>query len=197
MRLIFLALIPLLAASGCSLKGPGYPGGADRAHSIDVVLPANAPGIKSDYGAEYSVSGKCCREQPHDGIDIVTRRGHPVLAPADGTVSYAGENFRLGKQLTLLHTLPNGSTLTTRYLHLDSIDVSARQKVYRGQQIASVGRTGSTSAGVYHLHFSVSFGNPHFYWIGGRGNVECFDPGKTYTPSGDAIFTYPVACLEN
>lgn len=197
MRLTILALLPALAVSGCSLPGTGSLDDSERGHSIDVVLPANAPGIKSDYGARYSVSGKCCREQPHDGIDIPTRRGHAVLAPADATVSYAGENFRLGKHLTLIHTLPNGSTLTTSYLHLDSIEVKARQKVYRGQKIAAVGRTGSTSAGVYHLHFSVSFGNPHFYWIGGRGIIECFDSKKTYQPAGDAIFTYPVACLQN
>ncbi len=196
MRLTILALIAVLAASGCSLPGTGSVNGSDRAPSIDVVLPANASSIASDFGDRYRVDGECCRAQPNDGIDIVTARGHAVIAPADGTVSYAGEDFSLGKQLTLLHTLPNGSTITTTYLHLDSIAVTARQQVYRGQKIAAVGRTGSTSAGVYHLHFSVSTGNPHYYWIGGRGIIECFDPGKTYAPAGDAIFTYPLACSE-
>ena len=196
MRYPLPILLTLLAVTGCSLPGSGSLGGADRGHSIDVVLPARAPAIESDYGAKYSLDGKCCREQPHDGIDIVARRGHAVLAPADGTVTFAGEDFHLGKQLTLIHTLPNGSTTTTSYLHLDRIDVTARQKVYRGQQIAAVGRTGSGSAGVYHLHFGVALGNPHFYWIGGPGKIECFDPGKNYQPAGDAIFTYPVACRD-
>ncbi len=194
MRLTILALLPVLAASGCSLPGSGSLASSDRGHSIDVVLPAHAPAIESDYGARYDVSGHCCREQPNDGIDITAPRGHAVLAPADGTVSFAGENFHLGKQVTLIHTLPNGSTLATSYLHLDSIEVEARQKVYRGQKIAAVGRSGSAAAGVYHLHFGVSLGNPHFYWIGGRGIIECFDATKNYRPAGDAIFTYPLAC---
>lgn len=197
MRLTILVLISVLAAGGCSPGGIGSLGGYGRAQAIDVVLPANAPPIASDFGDRYRVDGKCCRAQPNDGIDIVTARGHAVIAPADGTVADAGEDFGLGKHLALIHTLPNGSTITTRYLHLDSIDVAARQQVYRGQRIGSVGRTGSGSAGVYHLHFSVSLGNPHFYWIGGPGIVECFDPAKIYRPAGDALFTYPLACTRH
>jgi murein DD-endopeptidase MepM/ murein hydrolase activator NlpD len=98
----------------------------------------------------------------HQGIDIPGRRGTAILAADDGTVIYSAQRISgYGKMIIISHS--NG--LKTVYAHNDSNLVSQGQKVYRGQVIAKMGKTGR-STGV-HLHFEVRKGrksiNPTAY----------------------------------
>jgi murein DD-endopeptidase MepM/ murein hydrolase activator NlpD len=83
----------------------------------------------------------------HRGIDIGSVAGTPILAPAGGTVAFAGP---VGGQLFL--TLDHGGGLTSTYSWLSAIDVRKGQVVARGDP---VGRTGGGHPGstIPHLHF--------------------------------------------
>ena len=85
----------------------------------------------------------------HQGLDICTRKGTPIVAPADGMVSSVGSNYGYGKILTIKH----GYGLKTRYAHLDTVLVKKGDCVRRGQEIARVGTTGRTTGP--HLHYEV------------------------------------------
>ncbi len=85
----------------------------------------------------------------HTGLDIATLTGTPIVAPADGLVSFKGYKKDLGKTLTLDH----GYGLISRYGHVSEIYVKQGQKVKRGQVIAAVGSTGRSTGP--HLHYEV------------------------------------------
>jgi len=85
----------------------------------------------------------------HRGLDISTDMGTPVLAPADGVVTFIGRNDDLGNLLSLDH----GYGYLTRYGHNSKIIVRSGQKVRRGQVIALVGNTGRSTGP--HLHYEV------------------------------------------
>jgi murein DD-endopeptidase MepM/ murein hydrolase activator NlpD len=168
----------------------------DRAHSIDVTIPPNAPSILSDFGAKYGISSGLMRPVFHNGIDIVTPPGYPIIAPADGVVAAVVNRTDYGLVVTIVHEEKTRS-LVTGYYHLDQALVKADDEVIRGQKIGTVGTSGSTAGDVPHLHFLASDGlskNPHHFWIGGVGKIVCFDPKATYMPEERAILTYPVEC---
>ena len=85
----------------------------------------------------------------HRGIDFAARVGTPVIAPADGRVKRASRKGSLGLLLEIEHA--NG--VTTRYGHLDGINVSKGDRVERGQVVARVGNTGRSTGP--HLHYEV------------------------------------------
>jgi murein DD-endopeptidase MepM/ murein hydrolase activator NlpD len=89
------------------------------------------------------------RRQMHAGLDIATSMGAPIMAPADGRVSYVGSKGPLGNTLTLDH----GFGVKTVYGHTKTIDVKPGQSVQRGQVIASVGSTGRSTGP--HLHYVI------------------------------------------
>jgi murein DD-endopeptidase MepM/ murein hydrolase activator NlpD len=85
----------------------------------------------------------------HDGIDIGVPIGTPVVAAADGVVSFAGEQSGYGTHVEVRH--PDG-TVTT-YSHLSKIDVAVNERVVAGERIADSGNTGHSTGP--HLHFEV------------------------------------------
>jgi|GEM_PF-6554182 len=91
----------------------------------------------------------------HQGIDIVTRKGTPVLASADGVVSEVGKQARLGSFVTIDHALG----VSTMYGHMEDIHVREGQRVRQGQPLGSVGMTGRTTGP--HLHYSVLVNDKH------------------------------------
>jgi murein DD-endopeptidase MepM/ murein hydrolase activator NlpD len=88
----------------------------------------------------------------HEGIDIGAGYGSSVVAAAGGTVIAAGWDGGYGKCVQISH----GGGTVTRYAHLSSINVSAGQRVDRGQLIGLVGSTGNSTGP--HLHFEVIIG---------------------------------------
>lgn len=85
----------------------------------------------------------------HRGIDYAARIGTPVRATADGTVVGAGRKGSYGILISLRH--PNG--YATRYAHLSRIasGIHRGARVYQGQVIGFVGKTGLASGP--HLHY--------------------------------------------
>ena len=95
----------------------------------------------------------------HSGVDISSSYGQPVIAPADGIVTYADFYNGYGRMLTIDH----GNGITTRYGHLSGFAVSDGQTVHKGQVIAYVGLSGRSTGP--HLHYEVRIHdtpvNPH------------------------------------
>jgi murein DD-endopeptidase MepM/ murein hydrolase activator NlpD len=85
----------------------------------------------------------------HQGIDISTDKGQPIVAPADGTVESAAFTGDYGNLITLQHRFG----LTTRYGHLSAFHVKPGQQVKRGDVIGYVGSTGRSTGA--HLHYEI------------------------------------------
>ena len=85
----------------------------------------------------------------HEGIDFSAKEGTPVVATADGVVTFNGSYGGYGRMVEINH----GNGYATRYAHNLMNKVRVGQRVTRGQVVALVGTSGlSTSA---HLHYEV------------------------------------------
>jgi murein DD-endopeptidase MepM/ murein hydrolase activator NlpD len=102
-------------------------------------------------GVIYSPFGPRHGEQ-HDGLDLAAPEGSPIVAAADGTVVFAGEQRGYGRIILVSHA----GDIVTVYAHNRDNQVKAGDKVVRGQQLATVGRSGNASGP--HLHFEVRAG---------------------------------------
>ncbi len=103
--------------------------------------------ISSEFG--YRIHPVYGTKKYHSGMDIAAPGGSPILAAADGTVRFAGWNGGYGYCVIIDH----GSGIQTLYGHSSKLLVSAGQSVSRGQKIALVGTTGTSTGN--HLHFEV------------------------------------------
>ena len=86
----------------------------------------------------------------HSGIDIGNAGyGAPVLAAADGIVTYAGVMSGYGNCVMINH----GSGIVTLYGHGQTVYATLGQTVKQGDVIMAVGSTGNSTGP--HLHFEV------------------------------------------
>ncbi len=110
------------------------------------------------------------QREVHHGVDFINKAGIPVLAAADGSVIFAGDddqqsfammrNF-YGKLIILKHQISGiAKPVYTVYGHLLKIQVEIGQNVRSGEQIGEVG-LGGVAAGT-HLHFEVRYGNNEY-----------------------------------
>ncbi|MGH7406524.1 MAG: M23 family metallopeptidase [Candidatus Methylomirabilales bacterium] len=103
--------------------------------------------LTSGYGLR--VSPFTGNRQVHEGIDVAGPRGLPVLATADGIVTFSGKLAGFGNAVVLNH----GFGFKTFFAHNDTNKVRAGQTVKRGQIIATLGNTGYSTGP--HLHYEV------------------------------------------
>lgn len=83
------------------------------------------------------------------GIDIEGAIGDPIVAAASGKVMYAGNGVRgLGNLILLGHS--NG--FITAYAHNDSLLVKTGEEIKKGQKIATLGQSDTSSP---RLHFEI------------------------------------------
>lgn len=103
--------------------------------------------ISSDYGfRNHPILGI---EKFHNGVDMAAPGGTNILAAYDGTVVAASYSASMGNYVMLDH----GDGLVTIYMHASKLLVSNGQDVSRGDVIALVGTTGTSTGN--HLHFTV------------------------------------------
>lgn len=188
----------LLVPAGCVQSDLGWasPYLPDHQTKLSVTMPQGAPSISQQFYRDPAGSG-------HLGIDIVDKIGTPVLAAAGGQVTDSYFEPAYGNRVTIDHG-PNsqGFRTITVYKHLSKRVVSSGDRVERGQQIATLGNTGTLAGGIAHLHFEVHREvrpqvfravDPQKLWAGGIGQVSCFDPVTTIETDGFRS-TYPVPC---
>jgi murein DD-endopeptidase MepM/ murein hydrolase activator NlpD len=194
---LLLLLLPACASLWPAPYGEAVPDADSvRADGGPNVMPPNAPSIMNGHWADY---------EGHAGIDVIGDVGLPVLAPADGVVVGSFLEPMYGHNIVIRHADDaDGAAIQTRLVHLDSRLVEEGEQVRRGQQIATLGRTGLLAGGIPHLHFEVQRRpprpyrlfepvNPHLYWADGPGFVTCFDPALDF-PGEPFLATYPVSC---
>lgn len=91
------------------------------------------------------------RIRPHNGIDWACPTGTPVMAFADGIVTYANWKGGNGNLLVIEHA--HGYTSLYAHLHGFGIGIKKGTHVRQGQIVATVGNTGISTGP--HLHFGV------------------------------------------
>jgi murein DD-endopeptidase MepM/ murein hydrolase activator NlpD len=203
-----LAMLMLGGCAGLFIKQHGFaaPDAEEvRADGSPVVIPDNAPSIAQGYRPGSRGTPVRAADSAHTGIDIVGKRGLPVIAPAKGIVaeSYYGPLF--GNQIVIDHGRDeSGRLIRSRHSHLDTRVVKKGDRVVRGQQIGTLGSTGML-ASYPHLHYEMEAGapavriyfvpvNPHRFWADGAGIVTCFDSSRQWADA-PVKTTYPVPCV--
>lgn len=116
------------------------------------------------------------RREFHQGLDIKTRAGVPVVAAADGTVIQAGKSGYLGNTVEITH---EASRFKTLYAHLKGYadGIKDGKKVVRGQIIGYVGNTGRSTGA--HLHYGV-YDMEQKRWV--NPITYIFDQQPTFSP---------------
>ena len=165
-----LAIVAGLTDSARGVGGPGLPPGSDWKNQsvlLDTRLSlletqfsrrsaqiASTPTVWPVRGAVSSGYG--LRSDPfngstsvHEGIDISTSRGEPVLATADGKVLLSGWAGEYGRAIEIVHN----DRYVTLFGHLQETLVKEGQVVRRGDRVGLVGSTGRSTAP--HLHYEV------------------------------------------
>lgn len=85
----------------------------------------------------------------HKGIDFEADVGDPVMAVADGVVSFSGRRAGYGNTVEIDH----GNGYVTRYAHNSRLERKVGALVRAGQEIAKAGSTGRSTGA--HVHFEV------------------------------------------
>ncbi len=88
----------------------------------------------------------------HEGTDMAGSHGSPILATADGVVTFAGRQSAYGLLVKIKHDFG----FETRYAHQSKIHVKVGQRVSRGDHIGDMGNTGRSTG--THLHYEVRLG---------------------------------------
>jgi murein DD-endopeptidase MepM/ murein hydrolase activator NlpD len=124
----------------------------DKQKSLFMAMPCGCPcdgRITSVYGF---------RRHPiylvrdfHSGLDIANKVNTPIVCTANGKVIYSGWQSGYGNTIVVDH----GHNYRTVYGHLSKRIVKSGSYVSRGQVIAKMGNTGSSTGS--HLHYEVHF----------------------------------------
>lgn len=116
-----------------------------------AALPSGTPVvgsyITSTFGLRADPFG--AGGQFHKGIDYAANLGDPVLAVADGVVTFAGDRSGYGHTIEVDH----GNGYVTRYAHNSRLSRRVGELVRAGSEVAKAGSTGR-STGV-HVHLEV------------------------------------------
>ncbi|RLM30011.1 murein hydrolase activator NlpD [Brenneria salicis] len=124
--------------------------------STAAVASSNTSSTAAVGSWRWPTSGKVidsfsASEGGNKGIDIAGSRGQPIMATANGRVVYAGSALRgYGNLIIIKH---NDDYLSA-YAHNDTMLVREQQEVTAGQQIATMGSTGTSSV---RLHFEIRY----------------------------------------
>lgn len=116
--------------------------------AIQPVLNKNLNLLASGFGMRVHPILKV--RKMHTGVDFTAPKGTPIYATGDGVVIEVQSVFGgYGKYVEIDH----GFGFVTRYAHMNDFNVKKGQKVKRGDQIGTVGNTGSSTAP--HVHYEV------------------------------------------
>lgn len=89
-------------------------------------------------------------EHNHFGLDIAGKTGNLIVSAADGNIVFSGWTYDDGYIVIISHA----SGFMSFYKHNQSLLKSSGSFVHRGEPIATLGNSGTTSSGP-HLHFEI------------------------------------------
>jgi lipoprotein NlpD len=142
------AAAPSAAAPSVAARAPDAKPAETR--PAEPVEPRAAEGGEGDWA--WPASGKLIQtftESGNKGVVLSGRAGDPVLAAADGRVIFSGNGPRGYGNLVIVK---HANELLSVYAHNRSLAVKEGQSVKRGQKIAELGDSGTTSP---RLHFEI------------------------------------------
>jgi murein DD-endopeptidase MepM/ murein hydrolase activator NlpD len=165
------------------------------------ISPEFTDSIDPTYPYGSTQGGK---RDPHHGVEFPNASGTPVLAAADGSVVYAGNDATIpfsrwtnyyGNLVIIKHQMPESpyQAIYTLYGHLSKIDVETGKAVKAGEKIGEVGMTGGAIGS--HLHFEVRLTpedytttlNPELWLIPHAGNGALAI--RVHNATGDLVTT--------
>ena len=123
---------------------------------FNTQLDMNAVPGREPIQGKYITSSFGSRADPikggrqfHKGIDFEADVGDPVLAAADGVVSFSGSRSGYGHTVEIDH----GNGFVTRYAHNSRLTRRVGELVRAGAEIAKAGSSGRSTGA--HVHFEV------------------------------------------
>ena len=141
---------PTTVAPGtpADVSGGGSGGSGGTGGGGGWVVPCCYTSITSPFG--YRKAPTSGASTYHQGVDLDTGTGWPVVAARAGVVIAAGYNGSAGNYVKIDHR----DGFTSIYMHLNSFCVSAGQIVSAGENIGTTGATGTATGD--HLHFGIT-----------------------------------------
>lgn len=118
-----------------------------RDRLLPTTLPVREAALGSSFG--YRSDPVTGSRAMHEGLDFNAPPGTPIMAAADGVVRTAEFHPEYGNMVEIDH----GDGLSSRYAHMQRLDVKEGVIVKRGQPIGALGSTGRSTGP--HLHFEV------------------------------------------
>lgn len=103
--------------------------------------------VTSEFGSRTSPMGSA--REFHKGIDIATKMGVPITAPADGIAAEVAYDREMGHMIRINH----GHGMVTWYGHLMKSAAKEGSFVKKGTVIGYIGNSGRSTGS--HLHYSV------------------------------------------
>ena len=110
-------------------------------------IPSLAP--INGYVSQHSEQSGFFVKAAHNGIDIVAKKGEPILASASGVVVFSGWTYEFGNMIIIYH----GDDYFTHYGHNEKNLKKQLDIVKRGDVIGFVGSSGMSTGP--HLHFEI------------------------------------------
>ena len=135
-------------STGTNEGGNNNSGGTASPGSSSWIRPCSYVMMTSPFGNRVSPTSGASTY--HQGVDLDTGTGWPVVASRAGVVIFSGWGNAAGNYVTIDHQ----DGFRSIYMHLNSRSVSAGQFVAAGQNIGTTGSTGVSTGD--HLHFGIS-----------------------------------------
>ena len=145
---LYLLSLPVLVMLVMAFSGKHNRPGNNPVPHLFPVSGASMNEVTVTFGKVF-INPVTNKEVTHNGIDIKSPSGTPVIATGDGIVILVSENESRGKHVVIQH----GTDYQTWYTHLESILVAEGDKLEGGDQLGKVGNTGYSTGP--HLHYEV------------------------------------------
>lgn len=163
-----LRAAPAMRGEPAQLSQAAFTAAAPRAEPGGLVVPV--AGVRPDQLVDTFTQAREGGRR-HDAIDIMAPQGTPVIAAAAGTVEKLFASVRGGN--TVYVRSPDRRRIYY-YAHLDRYapGLVERRRVRQGEQLGTVGSTGSASPDAPHLHFEIQVSDPAEPWWRNRGPLN-------------------------
>ena len=117
----------------------------------------------------------------HSGIDLAGPAGEPIYAAGSGIIESVQIGFFGYGNIVVIDP---GFGYKTKYAHVKDIFVAEGQKVFRGDQIATIGKTGTATGP--HLHYEVIYkGNAVNPWSYINSDMTSAEYRQIVTPASE------------